>query len=129
MFTQELLDSWLLGICGTGGTCQDIFSSWASKTLSASASLQKLGIESKVGRRRGNEAFSAFLKTLKFVKEEHLHDLFSCRNFEKNSGAGTREIDGVVMDGTALGILGKLPTFHLHKKLFQQYLEFRTSNT
>ncbi len=40
-----------------------------------------------------------------------MHELFSCRNCERNSSNGGRTLDGVVMNGTAMGILGKLPKF------------------
>ena len=36
---------------------------------------------------------------------------------EYNASDGTRTHDAVVMDGTALGILGKLPTFKRHRKV------------
>ena len=79
VFTLELLDSWLWDICGTGGAFRDVFSSWESKTYCTSGSFHRLGTESNVTQQRGNEAFPAFLKNLKFVKDEDLYDLFYAR--------------------------------------------------
>ena len=117
VFARGLLDSWPSDICGTGGTFRDAFLSWASKSYSISASLQRIGMESSVTRQRGNEAFSAFLKTLQFGKEQYLYDFFSFKNCERNYNDGTRKLDAVVMDGTDLEILGKLPMFQRHKKV------------
>jgi len=111
VFTRELLDAWLWDLCGSGGTFRDVFSSWSSQGLASSASFHRLGNEVEINRQRGNEAFSAFLKTLKFPRDEDLHELFSCSKCERNFQSGTRELDAVVMDGTALGILGTLPEF------------------
>ena len=72
VFAIELLDSRLWGTCGTGGTFRNVFSSWASKSYFVSASLHRLRMESSVTSQRGNEDFSAFLKTLQFWEEEYL---------------------------------------------------------
>lgn len=112
IFTRELLDAWLWDLCGSGGTFRDVFSSWSSQGLAESASIHRIGREMDINRQRGNEAFSAFLKTLRFPKDEDLYSLFSCTKCERDPSSGTRELDAVVMDGTALGILGSLPKFN-----------------
>ena len=70
-FTRELLESWLWDLCGSGGTFRDVFSSWASKNFSTSSSLRRLGMQSNFSRQRDNVAFSAYLETLKFAKEDY----------------------------------------------------------
>jgi len=112
IFTRELLDSWVWDICGTGGTFRDTFSSWSSKAMSASATFHRLGREPSISRQNANEAFSEFLLKLRFPREEDLHQLFSCATCEKETLDGQKRMDGIVMDGTALGILGTLPNFN-----------------
>ena len=68
-------------------------------------------------RQRGNDAFSAYLKTLRFAEEDYLSNLFSCKNCAQNPESENRDLDAVEMDGTALGILGTIPQFQKHKKV------------
>ena len=111
VLTRELLDAWMWDICGRGGTFRDAFSSWHSKVVSTSAKFHRIGSETTLNRQRGNEAFSAFLMTLEFPNEADMDNLFSCDTCEKLLPNGEMQMDGVVMDGTAMGILGTLPTF------------------
>ena len=62
------------------------------------------------------------------MKDEYLYDLFSCKKCEHNPSDGTRTLDAFVMDGTALGIFGSCLHLKDIEKLFQPYLESRTSN-
>lgn len=111
LFTRELLDAWLWDVCGSGGTLRVAFYSWSSKNCKTSASCHRLGNESKFARQRGNEAFNSFLMTLCFPKDQDVFELFSCATCERTMKDGSKRIDGVVMDGSAVGILGKLPNF------------------
>jgi len=117
IFTRELLDAWLWDLCGTGGTFRDVFSSWFTQSLSHSASFHRLGREIDANRQRGNEAFSAFLKTLKFPQDDDLYSLFSCKKCEREPRSESRDLAAIVMDGTALGILGTLPTFNRETRI------------
>jgi len=117
LFTCELLDAWLWDICGTGGTFREIISSWDSQRLSHSASFHRFGREGIINRQRGNDTFSAYLKTLRFSRDDDLYSLFSCSKSERNPDKGPRELDAVVMDATALGILGTLPKFRRETRL------------
>jgi len=112
IFTRELLDAWLWDLCGMGGTFRDVFTSWLSQGIAPSAAFHRIGREICVNRQRGNEAFSGFLKTLKFPHDDDLYSLFSCSKCERDPESGTRDLAAVVMDGTALGILGSLPKFN-----------------
>ena len=116
-FSRELLDSWLCYLCGSGGTFRDVFSSWSSKNFSTRSSLLRLGMHSNFSRQRGNDAFSAYLKTLRFVEEDYLSNLFSCKKCARNPESENRDLDAVVMNGTALGILGTVPQFERHTKV------------
>ena len=42
---------------------------------------------------------------LRFPQKEDIHRMFSCNPFETELSNGERILDGVVMDGTAMGIL------------------------
>lgn len=53
--------------------------------------------------------FAAFLITLSRSKEEDLFELFSCSTCEGKLADGSKRMDGVVMDGSAVAIVGKLP--------------------
>ena len=109
--TRELLDAWVWDTCGNGGTFRDAFSSWSSKAMMCSVELHRIGELGKLNRQVANDAFAAFLCTLQFPSEQDLSRLFSCSTCEKELPSGERVMDGVVMDGTAVGILDKLPQF------------------
>jgi len=117
ILTRELLDAWLWGLCGTGGTFRDVFSSWQTQGLAPSSSFHRLGAEINLHRQKGNEAFSAFLKTLRFPHDDDLYALFSCPKCERDTESASRDLGAVVMDGTALGILGTLPKFNRETRL------------
>ena len=84
-----------------------------------SASFHRFGSESKFARQRGNEAFTEFLMTLKFPRDQDIFELFSCSKCEQNVGNGFKRMDGVVMDGSAVGILGKLPPFERQVRIMK----------
>ena len=48
---------------------------------------------------------------LRFLREEDMHKLFSCKNCKRESSTGERMLDAVVMDVTAMYILGRQPEF------------------
>ncbi len=77
----------------------------------ASANLHRLGFFPSYNRQRTNEALNSFLMTLRFLQENDMDKLFSCENCEKKLPNGDIILDGIVTDGTAEGILGKLPEF------------------
>jgi len=103
IFTRELLDSWLWDVCNTGGTFRDAFASWETKLWMPTAKLHRCGKEPNISRQLGNEAFAAFLLTLRFPNEEDMNALFSCTTCEKTLASGEKRLDGVVMDGSAVG--------------------------
>ena len=49
--------------------------------------------------------------TLSFPKDDNVFKLFSCSKCERTLDDGSKRMNGVVMDGSAVGILGKLPKF------------------
>ena len=70
-----------------------------------------MGAPQSLNRQTANEAFSRFLTILRFPKEEDLNSLFSCGKCEMEGACEGGTMDPVVMDGTALGILGTLTEF------------------
>ena len=70
LFTRELLEIWLWDLSGTRGTFRDAFSSWMMQGLASSASFHRLRREIDVARKRENESFFLFLKTLRFPHDE-----------------------------------------------------------
>jgi len=111
VLTRELLDSWIWDICGRGGTFRDSYLSWASRSSSPTASLHSLGAATVINRQRANESFCKFLMLLEFPNAGDLEEVFTCSKCEPRNRAGVKRTDAVVMDGTALGILGTLPSF------------------
>lgn len=112
VFCRDLLDAWMFDVCAVGMSFRDAFASWKRKSCSSSAELIWVHQRPIVKRRMGNLAFNAFLRTVKFSKNSDLHDLFSCRTCKVIDSSGVERWTGVVMDGTATGILSKLPTFN-----------------
>ena len=119
-FMGELIDSWMWEICGTGGTFRDTFSSWASKRWFTSALYHHVGTEPMCNRQRPNDVYTAFLGNLYFPNESYLNDLFSSMKCERIASDRKKRFDGIVMDGTAMGILGKLPEFVRVKSRFSR---------
>lgn len=58
-----------------------------------------------------NKAFAAYLKCIEYSDDAQMLDLFSCRACEKVDHDGRRVLLAVVLDGTATGVLWKLPIF------------------
>ena len=68
-------------------------------------------------RQNSIDAFSLFLKRIEFYQKQDLHELFSCKTCVVDAENGEMQIDGVVMDGLAMRILGTLPDFIRHMKV------------
>ncbi len=75
------------------------------------ASCHRIGDESNFARQRGNEAFSSFLMTLFFSTDLDIFELLSCSKCKRRLKDCSKRMDGIVMDASAIGILGKLPEF------------------
>ncbi len=103
VFTIELLDCWVYEVCGKGSTFRDSFVTWFESSNSATARLNRLGDSPIIGRRQANEAFFRFLQCLKFPTVNDLNSLFSCSTSETHHESGYKQLDGIVMDGTATG--------------------------
>ena len=61
VLTRELVDSWLLDICGTGGTFRDVFFSWESRISSKIAGSHTINAAPTINRKTANEALCKFL--------------------------------------------------------------------
>ena len=110
-FTRELLDAWIFDVCGLGMSFRESFMSWKRKACSISAQLNTIDKPTCVLRRMGNVAFTSFLRLLRFSDVSILKSIFSCKSCTGTNEANLRHWSAVVMDGTATGILGKLPKF------------------
>ena len=118
-FSIELLDIWLWDICGSGGKFRDAYSSWAFKSTAFSASFHRIVSNAIVHRKICNDAFTLFLKLLKFPRDEDLYRLFSCSIFETRDASSENMLKDIVMDGTALGIISALPNFSRHTRVLK----------
>ena len=117
LFTRELLDSWLWNLCGTKATFRDTFTFRMTQGLASSASFHHLGREIELLRVKANESFSMFLKTLWYLHDEDLYSLFSCSKCELNPDSPSRDLSGVVVDGTKIGISGTSSDFQRDKRV------------
>lgn len=116
VFSRELLDMWVYQVCGVGTPFREAYEIYYMFSLSISSLFERSQLPSKCHRRLGASAFAKFLKTLEFPTEKVLFQLFSCETCEKKQDDGTRRLDAVVMDGTAVGVLKRLPKFdRLHQ--------------
>lgn len=106
-----------VGLVRFRGTFRDAFSSWQAKTMLSSAKLHRICENGKLTRQLDNEAFAAFISTLKFPKEHNLNEVFSYTVCEKKLPSGEKRLPGVVKDRTAVGIQKKLPNFHRDNRL------------
>ena len=100
-----------MGYVRQRGKFRDSFFCWASRSSSTTASVRIVGGQSSLIRHTTNEAFCKYLMILLFPNNEDLSDLFSCSSCTLQEENGSKIMEGVVMDGTALGILGRLPSF------------------
>ena len=69
---------------------------------------------------RGNEAFEKFILDLHVLLEENLSSLFSRDKCESTQVDGTKRLGAVIMDSTAVRILGTLPDFELVTSYFSR---------
>jgi len=135
-FTVELLYVWVHIVCYQGQSFRNAYMT-TRLTASAASTLARfrdsgkdknIDGDSKRSRRRANEAFRAFINTLDVRGDEITSQLFSCRDCEiplteadkaqlglhSKDGQNMddlRRFKGLVVDGTAAGILEKLPNF------------------
>ena len=79
--------------------------------MSTTAEFHSIGSASALNRHTANEALCKFLMLLRFPNSTDLFQLFSCESCTVKDSSGNERMGAVVMDGTALGILGKLPVF------------------
>ncbi len=111
VYTREILDSWVYDIWAKGYNFRDVFDSWYERSHSAYSNTHRIGFEKVIGRRQVNDAFTQFLKTLRFPSSDVLNSIFSCDKCEEQTATGERRLDALVMDGIATRILGNLPEF------------------
>ncbi len=64
-----------------------------------------------LNRQTTKEAFCKFLMALRFPNNEDVCNLYGCTNCEKREEEDIKRMDAIVLDGTAMSILGKLPPF------------------
>ncbi len=74
-------------------------------------------LPSKTHRRIAADCFTAFLSLLEFPSEDALAELFSFATCETKDKNGERYLDAVVMGGTAVGVLKKVPQFNRVSRL------------
>ena len=69
-----------------------------------------------------NMVFSCFLKRLDFIHRPSLRLAFQCSYCQTETEEGNKKTRAIVLDGTAVGILGELPKFN------REYVSLRKGN-
>lgn len=92
-----------------------------------SVELGRFRRETTTNSQRCNEAFTAFLKNLRFPNDDDMYELFACAHCETILPNSEKIPDEIVMDGTTVDILDTFPPFESDKRLVL-YLQFRTNN-
>lgn len=78
---------------------------------SKSAENCQIGSMLSCNRRTARRAFIAFVSTLVVLSGVNLCELFKCETCETKHLDRTNRIAGIVLDGTATGLLGELPSY------------------
>lgn len=95
-----------------GVTFRDAYDIGHNLSSSTSSSLSRWGgFPSHKNRQQANSAFSSFLRTIEYPSSEKISSMFTCSTCEKQNEEGKSVLRAVVLDGTATGVLGKLPAF------------------
>ena len=110
-FSRELLDLWVYQVCALGATFREAYDIFNIYSNSLSARFGREGLPDTIHRRVSASCFAAYLHVLQLPTEEKLGSIFTCESCEENLENGGRRLKSVVMDGTAVGILRKLPKF------------------
>ena len=63
-------------MCGNGGKFRDIYACWETKVSAVRASFHRIGSSEVLNRQTFNEAFTSFLKLLKFPCDDDLFGTF-----------------------------------------------------
>ncbi len=111
VYTSEILDYWLYQVYCLSLRFRAAFESFQAYINSLSARLSRRNVPFRCSRRSSNTAFSKFLSILVFPPESALSSIFTCSTCERRENDGERILDPVVIDGTAVGILGILPNY------------------
>ncbi len=107
VYCRDLLDFWLYHSACLGGTFRVAYEMSKEFGNSPGLSVFKLGDNLSSNRRAANTCFSAFLRTLAVPEGQELDNIFRCTQCQD----GTGRLNAIVMDGTATGILGRLPKY------------------
>lgn len=85
---------------------------------SSSSQPRDLGIETVCNQQRANNAFTYFLVNLTFPNQGDLRSMFPYTKCGRRTPDGTNVFEGIVMDGTIMGILRKLPNYERIRSQF-----------
>ncbi len=113
-FTGDDLDLRVHDICCTGITFREARSSWIGRNSSQSSIYYRVGSIPSVTSQRANDAINAYMLLIRFSEQE-INEIFTCSNCEEKLTNGSKRMSGVVMNGTAAGVLGVLLNFHRNK--------------
>ena len=111
VYSRELLDLCMYQVCGLGASFRESHEVLHNIWMSVSLQYGRAELPDKSRRRQSSTCFMEFFSLLHFPSESVLSSLFSCSTCEKPYAGNTKRLDGVVMDGTAVGILKRLPLF------------------
>ncbi len=107
VFCRDILDFWVYHVVALGGTFREAYQLSKQVSKSPGMGLFRIGGELTTRRRSSSTCFAGFLRTLTVPKGAKTATLFTCSKCEDADG----RLSAIVMDGTATGILGKLPNF------------------
>lgn len=111
IYQRDLLDYCLYQVSMVGGTFREAYELSKQVSRSLSAEYVRLGRPLAANRRAASSAFSAFLSAIALPPENVMSRVFECSRCEEVMSDGPTSIRGIVMDGTATGILGELPRY------------------
>lgn len=109
IYTREIIDFWMYVVAMLGSTFRSAYE--ASKQLSRSTSVvqRRLGGALSCNRRQASIVFGYFLRSLSYPEDRDVASLFHCSQCEIIGPDGIKTMRAIVLDGTAIGILGDLP--------------------
>ena len=117
-FTKEFLDFRVMQVTSTGYTYGQAYSTYRMLLSFPINEISFLGIPLSCSRRFFNTAFQAYLEVLDFPSKEKMNNTFSYSTFENTNSDVTKSIQGIVMDGTAVELPGKLRKTNVMNSLF-----------
>lgn len=88
VFSRELLDLWVLQVCGIGTPFREAYEIFDAYSVSISSIFDRRGLPKKFHRRSSALCFASYLKVLTFHNEDLLDSLFTFNTCERKDEEG-----------------------------------------